>query len=160
MYRRLALMLAATLTLTTAQAGQMYRWVDDDGVTHFSSRPPPSAHSDQTRLKGGTLNQPAPDSESSGLAKIKRGDLQNSGWHGCTSSLCQLVMQIDPTCQTSYCSRAKHYSSNCTSAACQSKRISFEKDMRDRLAAQNERWQQQAINAEATPTPPATGSRD
>lgn len=160
MYRLLTLTLAAVLTLCTVQAGQMYRWIDDDGVTHFSSRPPPGEHSDQTTLKGGTLNQPAPGSESGGLAKIKRVDLQSSSWQGCASPLCELVKQIDPPCQTSYCSRAKHYSNNCTSAACQSKRISFEKDMRDRLAAENELRQRQAINANATPTAPATQSQD
>lgn len=160
MYRFLVLTLAAALTLSAVQAGQMYRWVDDEGVTHFSSRPPPGSHSDQTTLKGGTLNQPVPGSKSGELANIKRIDLQNSGWQGCASSLCELVKQIDPQCQTSYCSRAKQYTNNCTSAACQSKKISFEKDMRDRAAAESERRQQQAINANATPTAPATQSQD
>ena len=41
------LALAAALCFTTAQA-EMYRWVDGDGVTHFSQVPPPSGSA--TRL--------------------------------------------------------------------------------------------------------------
>ena len=135
-------------------------WVDKNGVTHFSARPPPRENADKTRLQGGTLNQPRSSIESGNLAKIKRKDLANSTWQGCKSSLCQLVQQIDPDCQTSFCSRAKHFSDECTSATCLTKKVAFDKEMRDRVAAQNELRQRQAINANATPTAPATQSRD
>lgn len=160
MYRLTTLLLTTVLAVSAAQAGQMYKWVDDKGVTHFSTRPPPNRNTDQTRLKGGTVTQPRTDTGSQGLAKIKGVDLQNSGWQGCASNLCQLVKQIDPTCQTSYCSRAKQYTDKCATAACQTKKIAFEKDVRDRIAIENERRQQHAINANTTPTPPASQSQD
>lgn len=160
MYRLTALLLATVFAVSAAQAAKMYKWVDDKGVTHFSTRPPPNQQTDQTRLKGGSVMQPRPGPESEGLAKIKAVDLQNSGWDGCASSLCQLVQQLDRDCTTSYCSRAKHYSDKCTSAACQTKKIAFEKDVQNRIAAENERRQRQAINANTTPTPPASQSQD
>ena len=138
----------------------MYKWVDEKGVTHFSTRPPPNQRTDQSKLKGGSVMQPRPGTESGDLAKIKAVDLQNSGWKGCASSLCRLVQQIDPDCRTSYCSRAKHFSDKCTSAACQTKKIAFEKEMQERVAAENERRHQQAINANTTPTPPTTQNQD
>jgi hypothetical protein len=160
MYRLTALLLTTVLAVAAAEAAKMYQWVDDKGVTHFSTRPPPNERTDQTKLKGGSVTKTPPKTESHELAKIKGVDLQNSGWQGCASSLCQLVRQIDPTCQTTYCSRAKHFTEKCTSAACQTKKIAFETDVRDRIAVENERRQQQAINANTTPTPPTSQNQD
>ncbi len=160
MQRFTVFILATFLAVSAAEAAKMYKWVDENGVTHFSSRQPPRENADKTRLQGGTTTQPRTSTESGNLANIKRIDLSNPGWRGCTSSLCQLVRQIDPDCQTSFCSRAQHYSDGCTSAVCQTKKLTFEKEMQDRLEAQNALRQQQAINANATPTAPAAQSQD
>jgi hypothetical protein len=93
-------------------------------------------------------------------AKIERQDLNTSDWQGCDSSLCEIAKQIDPGCATSYCSRAKTYSGECTSSSCLTKKIAFEKDVRDRLSVQNELRRNQAINANATPVAPGTQSQD
>lgn len=156
MYRLIVLSLVAALCVSTAQAAKTFKWVDEKGVTHFSTRPPPGQHTDQSKLKGGTVMQPRSSTESRDLADIERVDLQNSGWRGCASSLCRLVQQLDPDCQTSYCSRAKSFSENCQSAACQTKMLVFERDVRERLATKDTLRRQQAINANAVPTPPAT----
>lgn len=153
MYRLITLLLTTFLAISAAEAAKMYRWVDEKGVTHFSTRPPPNQKTDQTRLKGGSVTQPKPNTGHDDLANIKAVDLQNPGWQKCASSLCRLVQEIDPGCQTSYCSRAKHFTNKCTSAACQTKKIAFEKDVRDRIEIENQRRQQQAINANTTPTP-------
>jgi hypothetical protein len=160
MYRLTAVFLTAFLAVSAAEAGKTYKWVDDKGVTHFSTRPPPGQHTDKTTLQGGSVTQPRENRESQGLAKIKAVDLQNSGWEGCASSLCRLVQQIDRECLTSYCSRAKHYTEKCSSAACQTKKIAFEKEVRDRIAVENDRRRKQAINANTTPTPPISQSQD
>jgi len=160
MQRFTVLILATFLAVSAAEAAKMYRWVDENGITHFSTRQPPRENADKTKLQGGDLAQPRSSTELGELADIKRKDLANFGWRGCASSLCQLVQQIDPDCQTSFCSRARHYSNECTSAACQTKKLVFEVDMRDRLATQNELRQRQAINASTTPTMPAAKSQD
>jgi hypothetical protein len=164
MQRFTVFILATFLAVSAAEAGKMYKWVDEKGVTHFSSRQPPRETTDKTRLQGGKATPPRIDTEPEDLANIKRKDFANPGWRGCASSLCQLVRQVDPKCQTSFCSRAKLYSDGCTSATCQIKKLTFEKEMQDRLEAQNTLRQQQAINANATPTPtptaPATQNRD
>ena len=152
MYRTLGFVFAAMLFATPAQGAKMYKWIDDRGVTHFSTRQPPRVNSDKTRLQGGTVSEPKSASE---LARIKRQDLTNPGWQGCQSDLCQLVQQIDSNCQTSFCSRAKRYSNGCTSATCLTKKLAFESDMRGRVAARKDLRQQQAVNASAVPTAPA-----
>ena len=152
MFRLITLLLTTILAVSAAEAAKMYRWVDDKGVTHFSTRPPPNQSTDQTRLKGGSLNQPRSSTEQDDLAKIKAVDLENSGWQGCGSSLCRLVQQFDPDCKTSYCSRAKRFTNECTTAGCQTKKIAFEKDVRNRVDIENQR-RQQAINANTIPTP-------
>ena len=138
MYRSIVLLLTAVLTTTAAEAAKTYKWVDENGVTHFSTRQPPRQNADKTVLQGGTLTEPRSDNESENLAKIKRKDLVNPGWQGCKSRLCRLVQQIDPDCKTSFCSRAKRYSNECTSAACLTKKVALEKDMLNSLATQNE----------------------
>ena len=160
MFRLIAVPLALLLTISTAHAAKTYQWVDENGVTHFSTHQPPGEHTDQTRLKGGSLTQPRPSTESRQLENIKGANLRGGGWRGCSSSLCELVGQIDPGCQTSFCSQAKRYSDNCTSATCLTKKLTFEKDMQDRLATQNELRKYQAINANAVPAPPVSQSQD
>ena len=160
MSRLIILVLTALIATTVAEAAKMYRWVDENGVTHFSTRQPPRPNADTTQLQGGSLKSLGEAAESEQPAKIQRQQLDTSTWQGCDSSLCQLVRQIDPDCRTSFCSRAKSYSEDCTSAGCLTKKLAFEKEMQDRLAAKNELRQGQAINANATPAPPGAQSQD
>ena len=157
MYRSVVFVLAAMLFATAVQAAKMYKWVDENGVTHFSTRQPPRQNTDKSQLQGGAVMKQESESTtgSESTTAIKRKDLMNSGWEGCQSSLCQLVKQIDSDCQTSFCSRAKHYSDECTSAGCLTKKLAFESDVQGRVAAQNGLRQQQAIDASAAPTAPA-----
>jgi len=162
MYRSVVFVLAAMLFATAVQAAKMYKWVDENGVTHFSTRQPPRQNTDKSQLQGGAVMKQESESTtgSESTTAIKRKDLMNSGWEGCQSSLCQLVKQIDSDCQTSFCSRAKHYSNECSSAACLTKKLAFEKDMENRVALHNQHLKNQAINANATPTAPKTESQD
>jgi len=156
MYRPMVILLAAALFATAAEAAKMYKWVDENGVTHFSTRQPPRENSDKTRLQGGNLNQAPAGAESQGLANIKRKDLSGAKWAECNSQLCQLVQDFDPGCETTYCSRAKSYSGNCTSAGCQTKKLAFERDVQNRLETQEKLRQQQAINANVVPAAPTS----
>lgn len=45
--------LLAGLATLPAQAENVYRWVDDDGVTHFTAHPPKNRQSDQLRTQTG-----------------------------------------------------------------------------------------------------------
>jgi hypothetical protein len=156
MYRSMIILLTAALFATAAEAAKMYKWVDENGVTHFSTRQPPRQNADKTQLQGGNPNQPSAKTESQDVAKIKRKDLSGANWEGCKSQLCRLVQQLDPGCETSYCSRAKTYSSGCSSAGCQTKKLAFEADVQNRLETQAKLRQQQAINANAVPAVPTT----
>ena len=49
---RLAIVLAAlTLAVGRAEAGTMYKWVDEKGVTHFSEDPPPDGKAQKIDVK-------------------------------------------------------------------------------------------------------------
>lgn len=48
-----SLALAGLLMSTLAGADTVYKWVDDEGVTHFSAHPPKSRQSDQMRTQTG-----------------------------------------------------------------------------------------------------------
>lgn len=52
---RILAMLAITLSLTplVSQAEQIYRWVDDEGTTHFTSHPPKGRQSEALRTHTG-----------------------------------------------------------------------------------------------------------
>jgi len=97
MYRSVVFVLAAMLFATAVQAAKMYKWVDENGVTHFSTRQPPRQNTDKSQLQGGAVMKQESESTtgSESTTAIKRKDLMNSGWEGCQSSLCQLVKQID-----------------------------------------------------------------
>ena len=156
MYRSMLILLTAALFATTAEAAKTYQWVDENGVTHFSTRQPPRENTDKTQLQGGSQNQPQAGTESQGVAKIKRKDLSGSKWEACNTELCRLVQRFDPGCDTTYCSRAKSYSNDCTSAGCLTKKIAFERDVQNRIETQEKLRQQQAINANTVPAPPTS----
>lgn len=154
------LLLCVTMMSGVAHAAKMYKWVDDNGVTHFSKRQPPRVNADKTKLQGGNLNKPRIRTDSEGLAKVKRKALIDTGWRDCNSNLCQLVRQIDPDCLTSFCSRAKQYTNHCASAGCQVKKLAFETDMRNRVAQRNKQLRQQAINANSMTDAPVSQNQD
>lgn len=160
MYRSLVVLLAAALFAGAAHAAKMYRWVDENGVTHYSTRQPPRENSDKTRLQGGTVDQAPSEAEFQSVPKIQRKDLTGSGWRGCRSDLCRLTQRLDPQCETSYCSRARHYSESCTSFTCQTKKLAFEQEVQDRLEAKEALRRQQAINANAVPKAPGSQNQD
>lgn len=50
-WRKVVLALAFALATGGAQAGTMYRWVDEKGVTHFSEDPPPDGKAQKIDVK-------------------------------------------------------------------------------------------------------------
>ena len=132
---RLQLALAMVLVFSVAEAAQMYRWVDENGVTHYSHKRPEQGGSGQPDLSGGRPGSSDTDiTPERGKFFNNSTRLQQGGWQGCDSALCRLVKQLDPGCATSMCSDARRYSEDCRSAACQTNRLVFERDMRARLA--------------------------
>lgn len=62
--RQLSIALATVIlswTATDARAEEVYRWVDDEGITHYSSTPPPDRDADRIEA----ANPPADDPEAS-----------------------------------------------------------------------------------------------
>jgi hypothetical protein len=64
----LTLFAAAAFTLALTAAGEMYRWVDENGRIHYSDQPPPATLKQQKEMKqrvrpssGATTAEPAPN---------------------------------------------------------------------------------------------------
>ncbi len=55
--RILASGLAALVLALPAAAADFYKWVDDKGVTHYSSEPPPNSKSQQVRIEESVIPQ-------------------------------------------------------------------------------------------------------
>lgn len=53
MYRLLALVALTLILPLNASAEQVYRWVDDEGVTHFSAHPPKGRASESLQTQTG-----------------------------------------------------------------------------------------------------------
>lgn len=150
---KLQLALGMLLAMSAVEAAQMYRWVDERGVTHFSSKRPEQGASSEPELEGGRVGD-ITDSPSGGDGRFFGGDtrLLQGGWQGCASELCALVKRLDPKCRTSMCSDAKRYSGECRSTACQTNRLVFEREMRERVAA--EEALRASPSPRITPEPP------
>lgn len=63
---RKALALAAIIAASPASA-QVYKWTDENGVTHFGSQPPPGQRNEQVEV-----DAPEPGRPSSGQSSIAR----------------------------------------------------------------------------------------
>ncbi len=46
----LALILAASLAMTTAAHAEVYKWVDEDGNVHFTDTPPPKQKTEEVKI--------------------------------------------------------------------------------------------------------------
>ncbi len=54
--RLLALILAASLAMTTAAHAEVYKWVDEDGNVHFTDTPPPKQKTEEVKIHSGPSN--------------------------------------------------------------------------------------------------------
>jgi hypothetical protein len=63
---RPCLAILLTLPLSFASAAQVYRWVDDSGVTHFSETPPPQNEHDTQVIDIAPALPPASDNANTG----------------------------------------------------------------------------------------------
>ncbi len=61
-FPRLLLLVLAAAVSTSASAGPLYRWVDDEGKVHYGDQPPPEKEREQVELKFlGKGQAPAPE---------------------------------------------------------------------------------------------------
>lgn len=133
---RVCALLVATLLVAGAHAGGMYKWVDDDGVTHFSQSPPAKRRGAEERLDGPKRLSKGRDPAAAPTTRYEGEVHLYEGWQDCDTDLCRRVRRHDPGCATTYCSKAKRYSGECASVVCQAKKIAFEKDLEEWLARQ------------------------
>ncbi len=105
----------AVLGFAPLAFGQAYKWVDENGKTHYGDKPP--AQRATTQVAPAT--SPGGGAAGSGDAPRRFSD--------CASQTCGRVSRVDPTCRTSLCQEAMSLPDDCHSIICQSKRAEIEK---------------------------------
>jgi hypothetical protein len=147
-YKFLPILLSLIICSFPAIA-QVYKWVDESGVTHFSESPKDAPGEAYTVIQE---NKQKPGNDE--VHSEARQDIQNKenaeeqetastqqGWPECESELCAKVKKIDVNCTTQDCSDALKFSNDCKTMLCMGDRIDFEKKIDtelQRLANKNE----------------------
>jgi hypothetical protein len=99
--------------------GQAYKWVDENGKTHYGDKPP--AQAPKTTVAP-PVSSGAPESGgSAGSGAVPRR------FSECLSQVCQKVSRADPTCRTSLCQEAMSLPDDCHTITCQGKRAEIDK---------------------------------
>lgn len=132
------------IIVTPATAETIYKWVDDQGRTHFGERPPSNNVHEQLDLKetarpesSVSTETTAADSEKPSLSmvgKIPAKANKIDAWCAHDAELCALLKQADAKCQTSYCDEATRIA-NCDTVVCKAERLEFMKKLKIRIAS-------------------------
>ena len=131
------LVITLLVTVYPAHSVGLYKWVDENGVTHYSESPPIGRKAQDVMVE---RVEPPPDMPVDG--KVSSPWIPDGGadpWDGCSSDLCNLVKPLDPRCETRDCEDAKRLSDGCTSVVCLAERSEFEDRMLARMRPQEKR---------------------
>jgi len=122
-------------SLSSLAAAQVYKWVDERGVTHYGQRPPdkqpaaqmqgappPRAAASATTAAPAAPRPSVPGGASSDAAAFAT----------CKSRACASVRRVDPDCRTSLCTEALALPDECSTIACQGRRAELEKRVAQR----------------------------
>jgi len=109
----------AVVAFAPFAAGQAYKWVDENGKTHYGDKPPAQAPANTVAPP---VSSGAPASGASGgTGAVPRR------FSDCTSQVCQKVARADPTCRTDLCQEAISLPDDCHTITCQGKRAEIDK---------------------------------
>lgn len=112
---------------------QIYQWVDEQGVTHFSESP--KGTPEEAYPVNPVKNSPPEDAGGISENKSEKQQVTEPGkamdvpkreWPACSSELCEKVKKTDPDCKTQDCIDAARFTNDCHTILCLSDRIDFE----------------------------------
>jgi len=130
----LAVVCASLSSLATAQ---VYKWVDERGVTHYGQRPP-SAQSGVRTLREPPPAMAAPATHASPTSIASRPAKPRgsaAAFASCKSRACASVRRVDPQCKSSLCTEALALPDECSTIACQGRRSDLDKRVAKRQRA-------------------------
>lgn len=120
------------VAVVPAASAQIYKWVDEKGVTQFSAKKPATqpykAVTPKYTKAPARTGVAAPSASASGDVAAGAGTTA-SGAEDCKSKLCQLVNRDDPDCASQLCGQAAEVPDDCHTIACQSKRSKIKKHL-------------------------------
>lgn len=133
--KKYILLFLTLFTFSFPVVAQVYQWVDEHGVTHFSETPRGTPE-DIYPVTRDIKEKPA-DQESQPEKETRQQVTNNNqesatvepgqGWPECESELCAKVKSIDVNCTTQDCTDAVKFSSDCKTVLCLADKIDFEK---------------------------------
>jgi hypothetical protein len=109
----------AVLGFAPLASGQAYKWVDENGKTHYGDKPPAQ--------KPATQVAPPTSSSGSGARSAAPSGDPPRRFNQCVSQACEKVARVDPTCRTSLCQEAMMLPDDCHTITCQGKRAEIDK---------------------------------
>jgi hypothetical protein len=107
------------VTLAPFAAGQAYKWVDENGKTHYGDKPP--AQAPKTTVAPPVSSGAPASGGATGSGNVPRR------FSECVSQACEKVSRADPTCRTSLCQEAMSLPDDCHTITCQGKRAEIDK---------------------------------
>lgn len=133
---------------TVCSAETVYKWVDENGHTHFGERPPASGTPERIEFKqpaAPVSNSPAATpsvhrsatesaSSSPGFNMLSPRRDKFAEWCDKDAELCAKVKQADRSCSTSLCNDAIRISA-CDTVICKADRLTLMKQLESRIAA-------------------------
>ncbi len=133
---------------TFCSAETVYKWVDENGHTHFGGRPPAHGTPEKIEFKqpvAPVSNSPATTpsaygsplesaSSPSGLSMFPPRRDKFAEWCDKDAELCARVKQADRSCSTSLCDDAIRISA-CNTVICKADRLTLMKQLDSRIAA-------------------------
>lgn len=148
------LMLAGVCaSLSSLAAAQVYKWVDERGVTHYGQRPP------STQSGARVLREPAPpavaapatDAAPTSVGSRPATPVPGSNaaaFATCRSRACNSVRRVDPDCRSSQCTEALALPDECSTISCQSRRSDLDKRVRKQLSVAEARARPKSKNSD------------
>ena len=111
--------------LSSFAFGQVYKWVDERGITHYGDKP----------IGKRSVTEIAPPPAPAARPFAAAPAAVNGTWADCTSRICDVVKSVDPQCNSSYCFEAKSIPADCHTIKCQGQVAELEKKVRTLLDA-------------------------
>jgi hypothetical protein len=92
------LLVLTTATFNLGQAADVYRWTDENGVTHFSDAPPSNTNYERVSVRTGVTSAVAEQTEPEAAAETSAADLARA-------ERCRIARQNLATLSTGLASR-------------------------------------------------------
>lgn len=131
--KHLLTFLLLSILFPFAVHAQIYQWVDENGIKHFSESPKGTAddaYPVKSKNNKTVITKPIDEKPVKVKQEINKksepDESKAKGWTSCDSELCEKVKKLDADCSTNDCTQAVKFTNDCKTILCLSEKIDFE----------------------------------